>query len=64
MSRNVSHDLIEKNKLIEGNIKLLDKVEELERDIVILVAYIKGNKELEEQANEITEYYSNLKIKG
>lgn len=64
MSRNNSHDTIEKNKLIEGNIKLLDKVEELERDITILVAYIKGNKELEEQANEITEYYSNLKIKG
>ncbi len=64
MSRNNSNDTIEKNHLIEANIKLLDKVEELERDIVILIGYIKGNKELGEQANEITEYYSNLKIKG
>lgn len=64
MSRNNSHDTIEKNKLIEGNIRLVEKVQELERDIVILIGYIKGNKELEEQANEITEYYSNLKIKG
>lgn len=63
MSRNNSHDTIEKNKLIEGNIKLLDKVEELERDIVILIGYIKGNKELEEQANEITEYYKSKNIK-
>ncbi len=64
MSRNNSHDTIEKNKLIEANIKLADKVEELGRDIIILIGYINGNKELENQVNEITEYYNKLKIKG
>lgn len=63
MSRNNSHDTIEKNHLIEANIKLADKIEELERDIVILIGYINGNKELEEQVNEITEYYKRKNIK-
>ena len=63
MSRNISHDTIEKNQLIEANTRLLDKVEELKRDIAILIGYINGNKALEEQAQEITEYYKRKNIK-
>lgn len=63
MCRNSSTDAIEKNKLIEANIKLVDKVEELKRDISILIGYINGRKELENQVQEITEYYKGKNIK-
>ena len=54
----------EYGRILNANIKLVDKVSEMERDMYILINYINGNKELETQAKEIMEYYKDIKVKG
>lgn len=54
----------EYGRILNANIKLVDKVSEMERDMYILINYINGNKELENQAKEIMEYYKDIKVKG
>lgn len=58
MQRINSNERTECSRLLNANIKLSDTIEELKRDIFILVNYIKGNKELENHVQEILEYYS------
>lgn len=53
----------EYGRILKANIKLSDTIEELKRDIFILVNYIKGNKELENHVQEILEYYSSKNAK-
>lgn len=52
----------EKN-LLESNIKLMNEVNELKRDIITIVKYIKGlNKNKEEFENIINYYNSKMKL--
>ena len=63
MQRINSNERTECSRLLNANIKLSDTIEELKRDIFILINYIKGNKELENHVQEILEYYSSKNIK-
>lgn len=63
MQRINSNERTECSRLLNANIKLSDTIEELKRDIFILVNYIKGNKELENHVQEILEYYSSKNAK-
>lgn len=63
MQRINSNERTECSRLLNANIKMSDTIEELKRDIFILVNYIKGNKELENHVQEILEYYSGKNAK-
>lgn len=63
MQRINNNERTECSRLLNANIKLSDTIEELKRDIFILVNYIKGNKDLENYVQEILEYYSSKNAK-
>lgn len=51
------------NKVLESNIRLMDKQKELISDIKLLVRYIQGNKNLEYEAQNIIKHYGVTKNK-
>ena len=56
----------DERKLLSANKTLVEKNKLLEADIKTLVSYLKGSKYLEDNVKEIIKYYSNniKKIKG
>ena len=45
-------------KILAANKQLLEKNSSIEKDIKTLISYIKGNKHLEKEVNEIINYYT------
>ena len=52
------------DRMYRANLKLVDELADIKRDMMIVVEYYKGNTELKEQFKEIMEYYESIKIKG
>lgn len=56
--------MTEMDRMYRANLKLVDELADIKRDMMIVVEYYKGNTELKEQFEEIMEYYDKIKIKG
>ena len=54
----------ELDRMYRANLKLVDELADIKRDMMVMVNYFKGDTDLKGQVEEITEYYDNIKIKG
>ena len=61
MERNEPRELMSdsERKLLYANRELVEKNTSIEKDIRILISYLKGNKYLKSSVQEIINYYSN-----
>lgn len=61
MERNEPRELMSdsERKLLNANRELVEKNTSIEKDIRILISYLKGNKYLKSSVQEIINYYSN-----
>lgn len=64
MKRNVSVHKTEMDRMLDANMKLVDELSTIKRDMMIVVSYYNGNTELKKQFEEIMKYYEEIKIKG
>lgn len=51
----------EEKRLLDANIKLVEERRTLIRDILILIGFINGDKELKPFVEEIKKYYEKIK---
>lgn len=48
-------------KVLEANIRLVDEKNDLLKDMRVLIAYIRGDKDLKEEVKNIIKYYKKSK---
>ena len=53
----------DERKMLAANRKLVEKKMELEKDIRVLISYLKGRKYLKDEVRDIIAYYSKIKEK-
>ena len=51
----------DERKMLAANRKLVEKKIELEKDIRVLISYLKGRKYLKDEVRDIIAYYSKIK---
>ena len=54
----------QERKMLEANRNLVNQKNEMFKDIVLLIRYIQGHKELKEQVKEVITYYKKYNRKN